>query len=519
MDKTYSHTFILSIYLQYLMKKVLSGSFEGIHSKTVTVETSFSKGLPSFSIVGLGNASIQESKERIKSALYANDFVFPPMRIVINLSPSDLKKEGTHFDLCGALLIALQNKEVDFKDYYIFGELGLDGEVKETSSIFALILSLAQTGRLKRAVVPSSSLQKLSCIPNTEFYGVRDLKECIEFFTIDEERAPASVTTFDHPYIHAGQDKLFYEKSYPLDFNEIKGQDNAKRAALIAAAGMHNILLEGSPGCGKSMIAKRLVYILPPLHMDEILENAKLNALEGIDPHFRPLRPFRHPHHTSTPASIFGGGSLNSKIGEVGLAHGGILFFDELPHFSKNVLEALREPLEDRRIMISRVNTKVEYPTDIMFVAAMNPCPCGNMYHQQRSCRCSDLEIKRYRNRLSEPFLDRIDISIQMQPTNSGDKASLSSQQMHNSVFSALALRQSRLQTSPNGKLEDDEVEKFCVLDADLKELIRQASEQFGLSFRSVNKVLKVARTIADLENSPQIQKPHLLEALSYRRR
>jgi magnesium chelatase family protein len=501
------------------MKKVYSGSFEGTHSKTVTVETSFSKGLPSFSIVGLGNASIQESKERIKSALYANAYVFPPMRIVINLSPSDLKKEGTHFDLCGALLIALQNKEVDFEDYYIFGELGLDGEVKETSTIFALVLSLAQTGALKKAVVPYSSLERLSCIPNTEFYGVRDLKECIDFFTSQENRVPASLSTYEHPFIQVGKNKLFYQESYPLDFNEIKGQDNAKRAALIAAAGMHNILLEGSPGCGKSMIAKRLAYVLPPLHMDEILENAKLNALEGLEPHFRPIRPFRHPHHTSTPASIFGGGSVNSKIGEVGLAHGGILFFDELPYFSKNVLEALREPLEDRRIMISRVNTKVEYPTDIMFVAAMNPCPCGNLFHLQKSCRCSDLEIKRYRNRLSEPFLDRIDISIQMQPTNSNDQASLCSQQMHSNVFFALQLKEARQQKCPNGKLEDSEIEQFCALDPELQELMRQASEQFGLSFRSVNKVRKVARTIADLEGSRHIQKSHLLEALSYRRR
>lgn len=501
------------------MKKVYSASFEGIHAKTVAVEASFCKGLPSFSIVGLGNTSIQESKERIKSALYANDYTFPPMRVIINLSPSDLKKEGTHFDLCGALLIALQNRDADFKDFFIFGELGLDGEVKETSSLFALILSLTQTGELKKAIVPTCSLDKLSCIPNAEFYGVNDLRECIDFFTSDEIRTPASVSNFEYPFIQSGRDKLFYQKSYPLDFKEIKGQDNAKRAALICAVGMHNILLEGSPGCGKSMIAKRLRYILPPLHMNEILENAKLNALEGIEPDFSPLRPFRHPHHTSTPASIFGGGSISSKIGEVGLAHGGILFFDELPSFSKSVLEALREPLEDRRIMISRVNTKIEYPTDIMFVAAMNPCPCGNLYHQLKSCRCTDLEIQRYKNRLSEPFLDRIDICVEMQATRSDDITSISSQEMHKRVFSALKIKEERNQEVPNGKLEDKDIQKYCVLSPDLNQLMSQASEQFGLSFRSINKVLKVSRTVADLEASPYIQKEHLLEALSYRRR
>lgn len=501
------------------MKKVYSGSFEGIHAKSVSVETSFSKGLPSFSIVGLGNASIQESKERIKSALSANDYIFPPMRVTINLSPSDLKKEGTHFDLCGALLIALQKEELSFEEFYIFGELGLDGEVKETSSLFALVLSLAQSGELKKAIVPYASVKKLSCIPNVEFYGVRNLKECIEFFTSKEEKEPAVVTQFSFPFLQTHNDRLYYSDSYELDFKEVKGQEQAKRAALICASGMHNLLLEGSPGCGKSMIAKRLVHILPPLNMNEILENAKLNALEGIEPDFIPLRAFRHPHHTSTPSSIFGGGSTGAKIGEIGLANGGLLFFDELPHFPKNILEALREPLEDRKIMISRVNSKIEYPTDIVFVAAMNPCPCGNLFHFQKSCRCTDLEIQRYKNRLSEPFLDRIDISVQMQPSSSEDRATLSSSQMHKEVFRALLLRQERKQDKPNGKLDDEDIQKFCILDSNLKEILRQASENFGLSFRSVNKILKVSRTISDLAGSQNIKKEHLLEAMSYRKR
>ncbi|PHR58571.1 MAG: Fis family transcriptional regulator [Arcobacter sp.] len=501
------------------MKKVYSGSFEGIQAKTVSVESSFSKGLPSFSIVGLGNASIQESKERIKSSLYANDYTFPPMRVTINLSPSDLKKEGTHFDLCGALLIALQKEDVNFEDFYIFGELGLDGEVKETSSLFALILSLSQSGEMQKAIVPSSSLEKLSCIPNTEFYGVANLEECINFFTQEDEHVPVLSKDYEHPFVQTQDAKLFYQDLYPLDFKEVKGQEHAKRAALICATGMHNMLLEGSPGCGKSMIAKRLLYILPPLHMQEILENAKLNALEGIEPEFLPLRPFRHPHHTSTPASIFGGGSSHSRIGEIGLAHGGILFFDELPNFSKNVLEALREPLEDKYIMISRVNTKIEYPTDIVFLAAMNPCPCGNLLHIQKSCRCTDLEVQRYKNRLSEPFLDRIDINIQMQAVSSDDKPSLSSSQMHKQVFKALLMRDKRQQKSPNGKLQDKEIDTYCKISTELQEVMRQASESFALSFRSLNKVLKISRTIADLASCENIQKEHLLEALSYRRR
>jgi magnesium chelatase family protein len=501
------------------MKKVYSGSFEGINAKTVSVETSFANGLPSFSIVGLGNASIQESKERIKSALSANDYIFPPKRITINLSPSDLKKNGTHFDLCGAVLIALQNEKVSFEGFYIFGELGLDGEVKETSSLFALVLSLAQAGELKKAIVPNSALEKLSCIPKVKFYGVSTLKECIEFFKTPVKKEPSQVTEFNFPFIQVKEKKLFYNINYELNFTDVKGQELAKRAAMISAAGMHNILFTGSPGCGKSMIAKRLQYILPPLDMNEILDNAKLDALEGIEPSFKPLRAFRHPHHSSTPASIFGGGSSGAKIGEIALAHKGILFFDELPHFPKNILEALREPLEDRRIMISRVNSKVEYPTDIMFIAAMNPCPCGNLLHQQKSCRCSDLEIKRYNNRLSEPFLDRIDISVEMQVSSSEDKSSLSSQEMHTKVFDALHLREARNQNEPNGKLSDEGIQEFCAVSTENQDILRQASENFGLSFRAINKTLKVARTIADLESSPHIEKEHLLEALSYRRR
>jgi len=380
-------------------------------------------------------------------------------------------------------------------------------------------LSLSQSKQLRKAIVPYASLSKLSSIPNIELYGVRNLKECIDFFQSQECRSPAATKSFSYPSIEINQSTLFYQDRYLCDFKEVKGQEQAKRAALICAAGMHNLLLEGSPGCGKSMIAKRLHYILPPLDMNEILENAKLDALEGIEPDFTPIRPFRHPHHTSTPSSIFGGGSSGARIGEIGLAHGGILFFDELPHFPKNILEALREPLEDRRIMISRVNTKIEYPTDIMFVAAMNPCPCGNLYHLQKSCRCSDLEIKRYKNRLSEPFLDRIDLCVQMQPSSSDDKASLTSAQMHAKVFEAIKRQSDRQQEKPNGKLDDEEIKRFCLLTPELQEILRQASEHFGLSFRSVNKVLKVSRTIADLSNAEAIEKEHLLEALSYRNR
>ncbi len=501
------------------MKKLLCATFEGIEAKVVTVEATLTKGLPSFNIVGLANQSISESKDRVKSALLSNDFVFPPKRITVNLSPSDLKKEGSQFDLGIALLIALHADSVDLESLFIFGELGLDGSVKENATLFALILSLANQGLLSKAVVPKASLDKLTNIPDVTFYGVSHLKEATELLRTQTLEASETHNAYDFPSLHVEQTHYYYQHSYPLDFSDVKGQEVAKRAALIAAAGMHNFLLEGSPGSGKSMIAKRLRHILPPLSMEELLGAAKLQSLEGKEPDFIPLRAYRAPHHTSTAASIFGGGSQKAQIGEVGLSHGGILFFDELPHFGKNILEALREPLEDRHIRISRVNSKIEYPTRFMFVAAMNPCPCGNLLNPSRECRCSDVEIQRYKNRLSEPFLDRIDLYVQMQPSHPDDTSSDDSKGLHVKVMDAFKMQVLRGQQHPNGMLEDDEIERFCMLEKDAQSVLNQAIARFALSFRSIKKIQKVARSIADIEQSETIGKAHLLEALSYRRR
>jgi len=282
---------------------------------------------------------------------------------------------------------------------------------------------------------------------------------------------------------------------------------------------MHNYIMEGNPGCGKSMIAKRLKDILPPLLEEEMLSIAKHQFLDGTVPDFKAKRPMRSPHHTATSASIFGGGSHMARIGEVALAHNGMLFFDELPHFKKNILEALREPLQDRRVNISRVNSKVEYEADIMFVGAMNPCPCGNALSKKRACRCSEQEIKRYKNRLSDPFLDRIDLFVVMQEVRADDKKDFSSKDLKLQVNRAFIAQKKRGQVHLNGKLREDEVEKFCILTKDAEKILFSAIERFSLSHRSIGSIKKVARTIADLELSPVIEKKHLLEALSYRRR
>ena len=502
------------------MKSLHCATYEGLDAKIVHVESTLTKGLPSFSIVGMVSTAISEAKERVKSALLSNEFSFPPKRITLNLAPSDLKKEGSQFDLCIALLIALDSLEDDISEWAVFGELGLDGVIKENIQLYPLMLSLSNQKLIQKVIVPFESLDKLTKIPNVDFYGVKTLQEAIDLLK-NQESAKPSVTQskIEYPYYEIEGEKYYYAKEYEADFLDVKGQEVAKRGALIAAAGFHNILFEGSPGCGKSMIANRLRYILPAMSSDDILDVAKLQALEMNEPIFKPQRNMRHPHHSSTLASVFGGGSHKAQIGEVGLAHKGILFFDELPHFSKNILEALREPMEDGKIRISRVNSKVEYPADFLFVGAMNPCPCGNLLNKNRECRCNELEIQRYKNRLSDPFLDRVDLSITMQSVNVDDKPSYSSKEMHKMVLEAHIFSKNRGQKSFNAKLSDSEIEEYCTLDDDAKLILEMAIGRFDLSFRSIKKVQKVGRTIADLDGSLLIEKKHLLEALSYRRR
>jgi magnesium chelatase family protein len=430
------------------------------------------------------------------------------------------KKEGSQFDLSIALLIALDHLQGDFSEWFVFGELGLDGLVKENIQLYPLLLSLANQKIVKKAIVPYESLNKLSNIPNIEFYAVKTLSEAIDLLRDPYVAAPSiEHKKFEHPTFTINEESYYFDESYNEDFLDVKGQEVAKRAALISAAGFHNLLLEGSPGCGKSMIAQRLRYILPPLSSDEILEIAKLDTLEAKEPKFKALRSYRAPHHSSTTASIFGGGSHKAKIGEVGLAHRGILFFDELPYFSKVVLEALREPLQDNKIRISRVNAKVEYPSDFLFVGAMNPCPCGNLLNSQKECRCSELDIQRYKNRLSDPFLDRIDLYVVMQQVTQSDRSTITSKEMHTQVMDVYKRVKIRGQKNFNAKLNDTEIDKFCILSAEAKDVLERAVYKFALSQRSIKKIQKVSRTIADLEDHDIIEKSDILEAISYRRR
>jgi len=498
-------------------KKFQCATLQNNQAFIVEVESAFVRALPGFSIVGMANQSIQESKDRIKSALTSIKYKFPAQKITVSMSPSDLKKEGSHFDLGIALLLYIQKEPLTCKDFYIFGELGLDGRVKSTTSIFPIVLLLASQMKFLKVIVPKEILQKINQIPNVEAYGVESLSEAIDFIS-GNKNTLEEVEFYYENMLEIENKKYFYNKFFELDFSDVKGQTRVKRAMVISAAGMHNILLEGSPGCGKSMSIKRLRYIMPPMSIQEMLQSNAYSCLSGEEKDLSAKRAFRSPHHSSSKPSIFGGGSSKSMAGECALAHNGILFFDEFPHFSKNVLEALREPLEDNQILISRVNSKIKYDTKFLFAAAQNPCPCGNLLSTSKECRCNEIEIKRYKNRISDPLMDRIDIYIQMSE-DFESKSELSSEDMFSDVLRAFEFQKKRGQNELNAKLSEKDLEDIINLDKEAESIMLKAIQNYGLTHRTVHKIESIARTIADIEESIQIKKEHILEALSYRKR
>ncbi len=497
------------------MKKLQSVSL-GDELCIIDVESTFTRGLPGFAIVGLANAAIKESTERIKACLMSKNYAFPAQKITINLSPSGIPKNGSHFDLAMAILILLQKQAVD--ELFVFGELGLDGAVKGTNELFSLLLFLSAKVDRARVLIPKALAEKAAMIPNLEVFAVESLDEAVEFFTQDKEkfRAKAAHPLFAKPLMIENQ-LYIPNTSFAYDYKDVKGQENAKFACLIAALGMHNILFEGSAGSGKSMCAKRLVYIMPPQSLNEVLLASAYQSLNAKDSEFSSLRPFRNPHHTSTRASIFGGGTKGAKIGEVALANGGVLFFDEFPHFGKIIIESLREPLEDNQILVSRVNSKVCYETKFLFAAAQNPCPCGNLFSPTLSCRCSEIEIRRYKNCISSAILDRIDLYVAMEKANPDDKGSVSSRELSERVLAGFVFQKKRGQNEFNAKLKDEQLAQICVADKDAQSTMELAVARYNLSQRAVNKTLKVARTCADLEQREVINKGDILRALSFR--
>lgn len=513
------------------VSSIFSATSFGTSAKIIQVEASFTRGLPNFNITGLVHNSIAESKQRVQSALSNNGITLPPLKINVNLSPSDIPKSGGHFDL--PIALALQKEALDSSiEWFAFGELGLDGSVKYVDSIYPLLLDVALLHKNAKVIVPACAKDLLSPIPNLMLYFANTLKDAIAIVNeLDlanvESSAISDVSSFGFNHLEINGEKYFYHSGFghsgfESDFSEVLGQEVAKRAALIAAAGFHNFIMEGSPGCGKSMIAKRLLYILPPSSLQEMIESVKAQALNKQSSHYTPLRAFRNPHQSASKSSILGSATqFEVKPGEVALAHNGILFFDELPHFKKEVLEALREPLENNKLVVSRVHSKVEYDTNFLFIAALNPCPCGNLLSKSKECRCLDKDIRAYRGKISEPLLDRIDLFVQMNEIDDSElkgSGGLDSKAMQELVFSAFKMQKQRGQAHLNGKLNEQEIATFCALDNECKELLNQATQRFTLSYRAQNKIKKVARSIADLEQSEVIKKPHILEALSFRK-